>query len=158
MDGIEHRERADAWLRRIVAPTGQHSTDRIVNRRSRRNMAAQARGHLCEMHFSRREQVGPHLKVTRIFARLAIHDARMRRTDEVTRGLVFGYIANERLHRFGELIEPDGFFHKFTRVGLRERFVVGKEIIRANKIFLREFVVAAMDGVVRLRNLPANIY
>ena len=142
------RERADAFLGGIVAAAGQHGADGREHGCARWQAATQPRTDFGDVSFVGLHHIGPLLEVARIFCRLAIYHARVRRGDEVTRRTSRGEIADGLLHRRRELVEMDRVLHQIFRLLMRERLVVGKEIVGAGEIHFRLLVVAAMDRVV----------
>ncbi len=147
VDGVVHRQRADAGLGRVVAPAGQHRVHGVAHLLFQRQLAMKAGADLGHVATHGIHQVQPGLQVTRVLGRLAVHEARMGRGDHVLVALVVGFL-QQLAHGLGEAAEGHHVFHHLGQFLPLEGLVVGEEVARLGHVLLRLLVVAGDHGVV----------
>ena len=102
-----------------------------------------------EIASARIKQVRPGLEVARVLGRLAIDDARIGIGDEEGGCAGLHIARNHLLHRPRVFVITNGILEDVARVPDGQWLVVGEEISAVGKIEFGDFVVTAVDGIVR---------
>ena len=151
VDRIVDGQRTDAraLVGRVVAAAGQHGIDRGERRLLRPQSAGQTDADPGEVASARIKQIGTRLQVARILGRTAFDQTRVGIADE-KRGVPGRDVALDHfLHRTRVFVETDGVVENGLRVPDGQWLVIRKEISPVREIELRDFVIAAMNGIIR---------
>ena len=150
VDRVVNSERTDPrrFIRRIVAAAGEDGIDRREHGRVTGQAASQPDPHIGQVAALWIQQVRPRLQVARILGRTPVDQTRIGVGNKEVRAPLLHIARDHFLHRPGVFVVADRVLEDAAGLGHGERLVVREKVPPVGKVVLRDFVIAAMNGIV----------